>query len=550
MTYLHWIQVLGSLGIFLFSLRFLSNVLQQSIAKWMRPWLERFLATPIRCLFSGVAATSVLQASSISIMATMGLLHHNLLTLEQAFLVMLGATVGTTLKVWFFTESMYLYTGFTLLAFSSLALLFVRQRFWREWLDLCTAIGFIFIGISLLAEALKGVLTQPFLQEYLLHTSNLPGGMSQLMNVMAGFVVAVALQSSSTTVFLILTLASFLSLPAGAALILGANIGTTITILVVSIEYGKNVQRLALAHFLVKSMGVAITLFFFPYFLSGVGLLTSWIPGDAMVVQLAGVHIIFNLINMVWWAVFDSFFITFVCWLIPGKRHDTWYSLDPVVRKMLIGSPQRALQEAQRQLADIQTITKSLMDYCLELMHQDWSVKPALNQDPTFEIDRFVAVKEGILELLLQLQRRHALEPLQTHQVRAYLHFLGDCENLYRHLADFRQHLESGIVTHLYQFPGDVWVYVSALQKQINTLWLAIILKNEIPQDCTAEAQLFHDIEQAYWLFLKQEDKLRQAYGSWVYESLGYLRHLTENLRLLYADAEAVIPEPIAEQAN
>lgn len=546
MSPLQWLQVFGTLGIFLFSLRYLNNVLEQSIAKWLRPWLERMLATPSRCLFSGFIATAMLQASSITIVATMGLLQHNLLTLEQAFLVMLGATVGTTLKVWFFSESIYLYTGFALLAGSSLALVLVKQKFWREWLELLTAIGFMFIGIHFLADALKNLLTQPFLQNYLIDT----GGTNHLWHVVAGCLVAFALQSSSTTVFLILQWAAMISFPTGAALILGANIGTALTPLVVSIEYNKNVQRLALGHILVKMLGVAITLFFFPYFLSGVKLITTWIPGERIFIELAGVHILFNIINMTWWAVFSSFFIGFLCWAIPGKRQETWYTLAPVVRKMLIASPVRALQEAQRQLVEIQIITKSLMDHCFELMRQDWSVKPLLGSDTALGMVRFEAVKDGILELLLQLQRHHQLEPIQRKQLRAALYFLGDCENLYRHLEAFRHHLENGIFTQMYQFPGEIWVSAAEFQKNINAVWLAIILKNEIPHDSDEDVKLFKEVERAYWICIKHDTKIRQAYSSWVYESLVYLRRLTENLRDIYADTKWLVEEPSPEQTE
>jgi Na/Pi-cotransporter len=277
----------GGLGVFIFSLRYLNSILQRSIARRLGTSIQRLVASPIRGFILGALVTVLVQASSITIVAAMGLVSSHLIELEEAWFVMLGATVGTTVKAWVFARG-------TAYAPAILALALTlrwssRKAVRRELADVLLAIGLCFLGLELLSKGLAPVLQEPWVHTLLTSQTG------RLTPLLVGCGLAVVAQSSSALVILTIELArqGGLFFDVGAALILGMNIGTTSTELLASTEAVGEGRLLAIGHCFIKSVGAVTALLALPLFHT---------PANAGF-SLAALHTGFNLLNAIAWSV-------------------------------------------------------------------------------------------------------------------------------------------------------------------------------------------------------------------------------------------------------
>ncbi|BBM83238.1 sodium:phosphate symporter [Candidatus Uabimicrobium amorphum] len=366
-----WMQVVGGFGLFLLSLRLLNRILEKSIANSIKPLLKKVLSNRFFSMVIGCVSTIFVQASSITIIAAMGLLGTSLITLEQSFLVMLGATLGTTIKSWFFAIAIHKY-GLAIVGISSIFLVLLRRPFLRECVEALLAIGLAFLALHLLYQGLQPIVTQQWTQELLRKYTQQSSITSLLLVVASGCFITMLVQSSSTIVFLVLELArqGFVDYPMGAALILGANIGTTITPIIASLEYDRNVKRLAISHLVIKLLGVMITLSFFSSFLLLVDAIVPGDVGDAALLHLAAVHTIFNFLNVCLWGLLSTVVVKILFQLIPSQSYDQEsQSILPMrVRRMLARHPQHAFREIDKQISRLKDMTKSLADHSLEML--------------------------------------------------------------------------------------------------------------------------------------------------------------------------------------
>jgi Na/Pi-cotransporter len=349
-----WLTALAGLAIFLFSLRFLTQCLDETVSTRIAPLLRRAVRGTFRPIVTGVAATAIVQASSITIVACMALLNRGLVNLEQGVFIMLGAAFGTTLKAWFVALPRE-WLGPGLLVLSSFALVFARRKILRRGLEIGFAIGMIFLGWSMLGQGLGPLAGDSSVAGWLAHAQGDSFG-GLCLALVLGFVVTVLVQSSSTVVVLVVALADrgSLGLLPGAAIILGANVGTTVTEILVSLEYGGDVRRLALAHFIVKAVGAAMSLLLFKTFLLVIGAASSLIfanPTDG--IRLAAVHSGFNLLNIGIWTVLSPLLLRAVRVLVRDRRGPEPRWLPVVVRKILLNAPARGLTELAKREADL-----------------------------------------------------------------------------------------------------------------------------------------------------------------------------------------------------
>lgn len=531
MNYFPIIQMLGGLGLLFFSLRFLSRLLSSSVARRFKPWLTSALSNHWRCLSVGIIVTLLVQASSITIMTSMGLVNTSLITLEQSVLIMLGATFGTSIKAVFFSKGIWI-MGPALIGFASLALVFCKKMLARDILEMLAAIGLTFLGLSMIVDGVTPFLANPDWHNLWKFYNKISFG-HQILALSTGLLLTIATQSSSAVVFLILQLGmqGVISFPAGAAMILGANIGTTSTGLLLSIEHSPNVKRLAVAHCLVKLIGVAIALLLFPSFLSFIDIL---IPdgGDASLANhLAAVHIVFNLLNMSSWAVFSGLLLRLLRRLVPGADEPE-NTLPVVVRKMLINQPTLALEEVEIQITQIKALTKSLTDYCLELLMDVTDSKNKAAQYLVFGRE-FADRKEAICEILMQLSRNPLPQEIRDY-IKGQLYFMSECEELYYHAFDLKIHLEHGIRIEHYHIPGTIKNRLAEFQHELNRIWLAVTFNRAGRGPNFKTDVVLAAMEQDFFQFLLQKEKVQQEHLVWVYEMIGYLRQIANRLISLY----------------
>ncbi len=308
---LHWvlIQALGGLGLFIYGMKQMSQGLQLVAGHRLRNFLEKISSNRVFGFITGALVTATIQSSSATTVTVVGFVSAGLLSLTQAVGVNLGANVGTTITA-------------QIIAFkiSDLALpaifvgvglhLFSRRRKWRYIGQVILGFGLLFFGMEMMKNGFKPLRSHPeFIAFFTRFDASSLWGI--LLCVLTGTVLTMLVQSSSATVGITMALASqgLLNLPGSIALILGDNIGTTITAELASIGSSLNAKRAARANTMFNVIGVAYIVILFTPFTSFVDWVTGSLMGIAPAEQLvegakpniaryiANAHTMFNVIN-------------------------------------------------------------------------------------------------------------------------------------------------------------------------------------------------------------------------------------------------------------
>lgn len=272
------------ISIFLLSLHLLSTALESVLGFRLRTLLTRLTKTKTRSLFAGLLSTCLVQSSSAVGSTMVVLVDTKVLTLRQAFGVMLGANIGTTITAQimvFPLEKLALP-----LIILGLGFFFFKRR--TKGIAIFS-LGAIFYGLTFTTASLAPLLNLPILQEVLINTTQTP-----LQACLVGVVVTSIVQSSSAVTGLVIGLTRYglLDLPAAVGLALGSNIGTVVTTFVATLGRDRASLATALADFIFNLGGVLFVLPFFPQFLRLVSLFST---NPAR--QVAHAHTFFNVVT-------------------------------------------------------------------------------------------------------------------------------------------------------------------------------------------------------------------------------------------------------------
>jgi phosphate:Na+ symporter len=271
-------QALGGLGMFIFGMKIMSEGLQKVAGKKMRQILKmvsdnRFVGCGV-----GAAVTGIIQSSSATTVMLVGFVDAGLISLTQAVGVVIGANIGTTITAQLIAFKITAY-ALPAIAVGALLKFFIGRRKWIYVGDVLLGFGFVFYGLATMKMGFSPLREDElFLSFFTKFQSQTVG--SLLLCVSVGAALTMILQSSSATVGITMALAvkGLLDFEASVALILGENIGTTITAQLASIGASTNARRTANAHTFFNVFGVLIIILIFPYFLN----LVSYITGNIM----------------------------------------------------------------------------------------------------------------------------------------------------------------------------------------------------------------------------------------------------------------------------
>jgi phosphate:Na+ symporter len=324
-------QIIGSLGLFLYGIKLLSEGLQKSAGDKMKAILRLMTKNRLISVMTGILITMLIQSSSATTVMVVSFVNAGLMDLIQAIGVILGANIGTTFTGW-----LVAILGFKLdisaLALVAIAfaapMMFSKKAKTREIADVLLGFGLLFLGLNSMQHAMPditgnvGVLS--FLEKF-----NGDSILMILTCLLIGTVVTVVVQSSSAAMAMTLTMAfnGWLGVSASAALILGSNIGTTITAYLASIGTSTTAKRAAWAHIMFNVTGSLLAIIFFKPLLQVVNAIT---PGDIFSMTgtklssqlplfLAMFHTFFNVINTIVFFPFVRQYARLIERLIPAK---------------------------------------------------------------------------------------------------------------------------------------------------------------------------------------------------------------------------------------
>lgn len=299
------VQLLGGVGIFLYAIKLISDSLQQVAGDRLRDIVGMFTKTPLLGVMLGTAATVVIQSSSATTVMTVSFVEAGIMNLMQAIGVIMGANIGTTVTGQILAFRVKDYAFLFVIVGVVLHLAAPRQRYKTIGSGLL-GFGLLFLGMQTMESSMAFLKSR---QDIFLEFSRHP-----LMGLAAGTALTLLVQSSSATVGLTIALGSqgLIPLEAAVPIILGDNIGTTITAVLASMGTGRTARQACAAHVLFNMIGVCIFLPLMPLYLGAIQATSSGIGH-----QIANAHTLFNICNTLLFLPFVRTFAALIRKIIP-----------------------------------------------------------------------------------------------------------------------------------------------------------------------------------------------------------------------------------------
>ena len=352
------ILFLTGLFFLLFGMVRMSDELQQVLGLRIRQWIKYLSKNPFCGIGLGTVATGIFQCSATTVLLAMGLVGAGLITFTNSLGIVLGADIGTTvtalLVAFKFTKiaSYFIIIG--------IILWFTGRKTLQKWGEIIFYFGLLFFGLNIISQTITPLKANPVIMQLFQKPQ------SPLMGILIGFIFTVICQSSSATISILILFAQqgLVGLNTALPIILGANIGTTITPFLLSFRGGINARRTGLSHFLFKFIWITIAFFFLPVYTTFIQKVT---PDIAQ--QIAQGHLLFNVFMTVFFALILVPFAKLVKKIIPGheKIISTWVEyLDP----RYLSQPALALEGIRKELERGACIVEKMYFKSLEVIRK------------------------------------------------------------------------------------------------------------------------------------------------------------------------------------
>jgi len=297
------LSLLGSLGMFLFGMKIMSEALQKLSGERLRGIMRTMTSNRFAGVGTGFLITCLVQSSSASTVMVVSFVNAQLLTLSQAIGLIMGANIGTTTTFWLVS---FFGFKFSISAIAlpimglALPLLFARKPRFRDTGEFLMGFGLLFLGLMFLKDSVPDIKNNPEVLKFITSYSH-HGFPSILLFLGFGVILTIIVQSSSVAGAITLTMAykGWIDFPTACAITLGENIGTTITANLAALGGNVEAKRAARVHLIFNLIGVVWALIFFTPFVSMIDFL---VPGDAtnaahMPLHMAAYHSLFNITN-------------------------------------------------------------------------------------------------------------------------------------------------------------------------------------------------------------------------------------------------------------
>ena len=310
------LNVLGSLGVFLFGMKVMSEGIQKVAGNRLRSILSYMTQNRIAGVFTGFMTTCMVQSSSATTVMVVSFVNAGLLTLVQSIGVIMGANIGTTLTGWLVSILGFKFkiANIALPAIGiGLPLIFSKLTKRKNIGEIFVGFGLLFLGLKFLKSSVPNIKDNPEILQFLSNYTDL-GIISLFIFIGVGVILTIVVQSSSAAMTITITMAysGWIDYPTACALVLGENIGTTITAYVASINGNYHAKRAARAHMIINLIGVVWMVIAFKYFVQFVdsivpeavpyGIDTYAISPEFfqnIPIHLSLFHTLFNIINVV-----------------------------------------------------------------------------------------------------------------------------------------------------------------------------------------------------------------------------------------------------------
>ena len=378
-TFLNALSLLGSLALFLYGMKIMSEGLQKFAGDRLRNILAAMTRNRVMGVLTGILITALIQSSSATTVMVVSFVNAGLMTLAQSIGVIMGANVGTTVTAWIISAIGFK-VNIALFALPLLAvglpLIFNSKSSRKSVGEFVFGFSFLFMGLSYLQSSAEAMNMGEWVANGLAHFGAGDNFITILVFVIVGALVTMIVQASAATMAITLMLFD-MQIPGfgfeqAAALAMGQNIGTTITANLAALTANTQARRAAMAHLLFNVFGVVVVLLCFHPFCNA----TSWFVTDVMhqpandLFKLSAFHTAFNVINVLLLIWFVKAIERIVCVLLPTKEADEEYRLRFISRGLL-STAELSILEAQKEIHLFAERTHRMFGMVRDLLHTE-----------------------------------------------------------------------------------------------------------------------------------------------------------------------------------
>ena len=449
------LTLLGSLAMFLYGMSLMSGGLQKMAGNRLRSIMAKMTSNYFTCILTGIVVTAMVQSSTATTLLIVSFVNAGLLALGSAIAVIMGANIGTTVTAWIFALS---FGGgswsISAIAIPLMFVAFICMNF-KKYANLGEFImgfGLLFLGLSILKETSTVLLDNEGVRTFLSTLSGY-GIWSIFLFMLAGAVITLMLQSSATAtaITMVLVAQGYIPFTMATAMVLGSNLGTTVTSNIAATVANDSAKRTARAHFLFNLFGVILTLIFFKPFLKMVGMAVEalgfpnpitvdFASADATTKEsliaslpysVAVLHTVFNVITTLILVWFIPQLVKMVTWMVPGKKGEEkeTYRLKYIgVGNIATGD--LALNSAKMEVVEFGKLCRRDLGYIRKAIN-------AKDRAEFVEADKKLAHYEEITDNLereiavyLREVSKHEMSGAGMARIREFYRIIGEMESL------------------------------------------------------------------------------------------------------------------------
>lgn len=424
--------LVGGLAIFIYGMNMMSECLQKAAGEKMKSILALLTRNPVLGVLAGAITTAVLQSSSATTVMAIGFVSAGLMSLPQAISIIFGANIGTTMtaQIIAFKITDYIY----IIIFIGFIISFVaKSEKVKSIGQTIFAFGLLFLGIETMGDVMKPLASSPVFTDLIAKVSNMP-----VLGVAVGTLMTLVVQSSSATIAVLQNFAaqagpdgvtSILGLTGAIPILLGDNIGTTITALLASIGQNKDAKRTAVAHCIFNVSGCLLFIWFIKPFAALIQYISPKGPEIEVISrQIANTHTVFNITMTLIWVCLINVMVKIVMTLIPDGKA---VAVDPAkplyLDEKMTNQPTAALQLVAKEILHISDIVKDAVSNTIEIVKtEDISQLEGLLEKGK----NIKSLTEKTTEYLALLFSSGTMTEQQAAQTASLMYILSDVERM------------------------------------------------------------------------------------------------------------------------
>lgn len=425
--------LIGGLALFLYGMNSMSDALQKAAGEGMKKILSFLTKNAVMGALAGALVTAVLQSSSATTVMIIGFVSAGLMSLPQAISVIFGANIGTTMtaQLMAFKISNYIYP----IIFLGFMLNFASKKEKIKNIGMVIfSFGLLFEGIEIMGGVMKPLASSPFFVDMMGCVSHIP-----VLGVLLGAGMTLVVQSSSATIAVLQNFASqagpdgvtsVIGLTGAIPILLGDNIGTTITALLASIGQSKNAKRTALAHSVFNITGSIVFLFLIPVLAGFVRFISPKGPElEVISRQIANAHTTFNVVCTLIWLPLIPVMVKIVTFLVRGQDQQERQTYEPkFLENRVLTQPTAALYLVSEEIQRVAGFTTQMLDNMkLSFVGDEPQAAYQNFKDMNLAVKK---LQEQIGSYIVKMFSRGALTEQQSEQAAGLLYINNNIERI------------------------------------------------------------------------------------------------------------------------